>query len=971
MKHLLIIAAAFFAAGSAVAQKGNIKGVVADKSDPLPGVSVSVEGKAGTLTDLDGSFQLIAVDTGTQTLRLTYLGYATLEKTIHVQNNETVDLGSIDLAPSNSVINEILITGNYRQGGQAKAINMTKMSDKSVTVLSSESIGKSPVKGTAFVIRQAPGVSVKDDKVSLRGTPVDWTSSLLNGDRMPTADEKDASRVFNFEVFPSSLIDYIVVNRTVTPDLEGDNIGGVIDFMTKAPVTEKTLNFDLSTGYDAISRKPLASGSFALGNTSKNKKLSYILNGSYGADNYGKDAPSVAYGTNYNHSLARLQLDRVRGLRQTGGLNAAVDYQVNENFKLGANILGGYMSEDGRGDRMSYNWSDGSGARIRLQNSRAIYNHELYGGALNASWKLSDKFKVEARIASYYNQFSYGHTPQADEGGPNGDYTVEFVSPLLKYTDMIQTNFFGGAYDPNNSKDPNPYPYKMLDIDNPYHDGGDHYNNIQPKYENLNGSTSNLTASDYYLSSVFADLNTTWERDPIVGRFDISYKANNKLKFKAGFKYRDKNGSRNVSFFEYQINPMSPFMYLSDQQTTSYDPQNNYLSEWGTPYKGTFLPVLTNGQLNSFVKDNIGNLKAKPMDIDNNNFRQWIGSNYTYTEQTIAGYIMSEWKPSEKFSLTGGVRLEHTILDETSDTMVDDNNTKIGVNEKAVSIHKSYMAILPSLNALFTPGENSNIRASISRTFHRPNFEQTKPGSALFNRDQYMYIFGNSGLKPTYSLNFDLSFEHYWGTKGMFSLGAYYKDVTDHIFRTNQIDGSQSIDGFVVKGYENAANSYVTGFEALIDRKFDFLPGFWKGFGVSANVTLSYSRMNVPGRTKSQPLTEQTPLMYNAALFYEKGKVSTRMTLNYTGAYSTELNLFSDINTNTVVHDNTDYDVFMGAMYSLDYQFAYAVSRRVNVYGTVNNILNAPYRTYIGVSDRPLLTEYYRQRVYVGVKFHL
>lgn len=971
MKNLLIITAALFATGGVFAQKGNIKGIVADKSDPLPGVSVSIEGKAGTLTDIDGSFQLIAIDTGTQTIRLTYLGYATLEQTVNVKDNQTVDLGNIALIPSNNVINEVLVTGNYRQGGQAKAINMTKMSDKSVTVLSSESIGKSPVKGTAFVIRQSPGVSVKDDKVSLRGTPVDWTASLLNGDRLPTADEKDASRVFNFEVFPSSLIDYIVVNRTVTPDMEGDNIGGVIDFMTKAPATEKTFNFDVSTGYDVTTRKPLLSTSLAVGNMSKNKKLSYTLNGSYSADNYGKDAPSVAYGTNYNHSLARLQLDRDRGLRQTAGLNTAVDYQINEHFKLGANVMGGYMTEDERGDRMSYNWSDGSGARIRLQDKQGKFDHMLYGGALTASWKLSDKFKLDARVASYYNRFQYGHTPQADEGGPNGDYTIEFVSPLLQYTDMIKTNFFGEAYDPNNPKDPNPYPYKMLDIDNPYHNGGDHYDNIQPKYQNLDGSSTALTASDYYLSSVFADLNTTWERDPVVGRLDLSYKANNNLKFKAGFKYRDKNGARNVSFFEYQINGMAPFMYLSDQQTRSYDPNNNYLSEWGTPYKGTFMPVLTDAKLNSFVSDNIANLKPKAMDIDNNNFRQWVGSGYTYSEQTIAAYVMSEWKPSEKLSFTGGIRMEHTILDEASDTLVVDENTKIGLNKKAIEIHKAYMAILPSLNALFTPGANSNIRAAVSRTFHRPNFEQTKPGSALFNRDQYMYIFGNADLKPTYSLNFDLSYEHYWGTKGMFSLGAYYKNITDHIFRTNQIDGSQNIDGIVVKGYDNAANSFVTGFEALIDRKLDFLPGFWNGFGVSANVTLSYSRMHVPGRTNSQPLTEQTPLMYNAALFYEKGKVSTRVTLNYTGAYSTELNLFSDINTNAVVHDNTDYDVFMGAMYSLDYQFAYAVSKRFNIYGTVNNILNAPYRTYIGVSDRPLLTEYYRQKVYVGIKFHL
>ncbi len=971
MKRSLFAVAGILITTGLYGQSGNIKGIIRDKAETLPGVSVSITGRNGTLTELDGSFRLVDLDTGKQLVQISYMGYKSQEVPVTVLSNETVNLGTIQLESTEHLIDEVLISGGFRQGGQAKAVNMTKMANKSVTVLSSEGISKSPVKATAYVIRQAPGVVVKDNKVSLRGTPIDWTAALLNGDWMPTADEKDASRVFNFEVFPSSLIDYIVVNRTVTPDMEGDNIGGVINFLTKAPVTEKTLSLDVSTGYDALSRKPLYSGSFLWGNISKNKKFSYVINGSYSGENYGIDAPYIAYGTNYNHSLARLQLNRVRGLRQTFGLNAGADYQVTENIKIGGKFIMGRMIEDEYSNRTSYNWSDGSGARIRLQNSHGIFDHRLYGGELNAAWKVSDKFRIEAKVASYYNRFGFGNTPQAQNGTPNGNYTVEFISPLLQYNDMIKTNFFGGPFDPNNTKDPNAYPYKMLDIDNPYGTGGDHYNNIQPKYQQL-GNDNPLTPQDYYLSSVFADLNTTTERDPIVAKMDFHYTVSNNLKFQVGFKYRRKEGSRNVSFFEYRLNPVTaPKIYLSDQQTTAADPNNDYLREWGTPYKGALLPVLTKDQMNSFVGAHATDLVATPMDINNNMFNQWLGSAYHYKENMAAAYVMGEWKATPALTFTGGLRMEHTDLSETSDTTVVDDNAPLGVNAEARSFSRSYTVLLPSLNALFTPDQNSNIRAAVSRTFHRPNFEQTKPGYALFERDQFLFVFGNPNLKPTYSLNFDLSYEHYWGTKGMFSVGAYYKNVTDHIFRTNQIDEGNAVPGYTMKSYANARNSYVMGFEALIDRHFDFLPGLWKGFGVAANFTYSYSRMQVPGRTHSQPLTEQTPILYNLALFYEKGKVNTRVTLNYTGSFSTELNLFSDPNTYALVHDNTDYDVFMGSMYSLDYQFAYDVSKHFSAYLTVNNILDAPYRTYIGVPDRPFHTEYYRQKFYVGLKFHL
>lgn len=972
MKFGLTIALVMGGSVTLMAQKGNIKGIIRDQSDVLPGVTVTLEdNRGGTTTDIDGAFQLVGIDTGKHILKLSYIGYEPLELPVTVLEDQTVTMEGIRLKSNDHLISEVQVVGGYRQGGQAKAVNMTHISDKSITVMSSEVISKSPAKATAMVIRQTPGVAVRDNKVSLRGTPVAWTTSLLNGDWMPTADEKSPSRVFNFEVFPSSLIDYIVVNRTVTPDMEGDNIGGVIDFITKQPVRSKIFSIDIASGYDALSNKPLYSGSFLWGNTSKNNKFSYVVSGSYNGENYGIDAPYVAYGTNYNHSLARLQLDRVRGLRQTFGLTASAGYKVSGNFKLDVSVMEGRMIEDEYRNRTSYNWSDGSGARIRLQNSRGIYDHQLYGGALNATWQLSDKLKVEGHIASYYNRFQFGKTPQASNGGPNGNYTVEFVSPLLQFNDMTKTNFFGGPYDPNNPKDPNAYGYKLLDIDNPYGTGGDHYNNIQPIYQQL-GSNAPIQASDYYLSSVFADLNTTRERDPVVGKLDLTYTAGNKLKFRAGLKYRRKEGDRNVSFYEYRLNPVtSPKIFLSDQQTQAFDPGNNYLREWGSPYKGTFQPVLTKDQMNAFIPQQNANLVAIPMDINNNTFNQWLGSSYAYSENVMAGYLMSEWKPSASWSVTGGLRVEHTTLSQSSDTIVTDENAPLGINIKPVQIERSYTALLPSLNILFTPDPLSNIRAAISRTFHRPDFEQTKPGYALYERDQFQYIFGNPDLKPTYSLNFDLAYQHFWETKGMFSLGVYYKNVTDHIFRTNQIDESQAIPGYTMKGYANARNSFVMGAEALVDRKLDFLPGFWSGFGLSANVSVSYSRMQVPGRSKRQPLTDQTPFMYNAALFYEKGKVNTRLTLNYTGAFSTELNLFSDPNTHAPVHDNTDYDLFMGSLYSLDYQFMFALSPRFDVYFIANNILNAPSRTYIGVPDRPFQTEFYRQKLYAGIKFHL
>jgi outer membrane receptor protein involved in Fe transport len=176
------------------------------------------------------------------------------------------------------------------------------------------------------------------------------------------------------------------------------------------------------------------------------------------------------------------------------------------------------------------------------------------------------------------------------------------------------------------------------------------------------------------------------------------------------------------------------------------------------------------------------------------------------------------------------------------------------------------------------------------------------------------------------------------------------------------------------KTFLNADNSFVVGIEAMIDRKFDFLPGFLSGLGINANVTYSYSEMQVPNRPEKQAMTEQAPLLYNIALYYERKKITTRLGLNYRGAFTTDINMAADPDpaaNGAPLHTDTDYDLFMGSIYSLDFQFSYQLNKHFSTYLELSNLTDAPYRTYIGRPERPIRTEYYRQKGMLGVKFQL
>ncbi|MBP6732032.1 MAG: TonB-dependent receptor, partial [Chitinophagales bacterium] len=196
-----------------------------------------------------------------------------------------------------------------------------------------------------------------------------------------------------------------------------------------------------------------------------------------------------------------------------------------------------------------------------------------------------------------------------------------------------------------------------------------------------------------------------------------------------------------------------------------------------------------------------------------------------------------------------------------------------------------------------------------------------------------------------------------------------FKYITDHIFNTTQADFDPRT-GIVYKSPTNAGKSWVYGIEANIQRKFDFIPRWGSGFGVNANFTYSLSRMQVPGRPKGQAMAEQTPLLYNVSLFYEKYGVNARIALNYTGAYLKELNLAS-VKGIGLLHKDASFDTYQGENYSLDFQLSYSFKKHFTVFMEMNNLLDWPYFEYRGQKDRPLRVEYYRQRGQVGFKYEL
>ena len=93
------------------AQTGNINGSIADENGiAFPGASVSIDAvRKGDISNFDGTFTILSVLAGKQTLSVSYLGYEDIKKEILVKENETITV-QLELNSGSISLDDIVIT---------------------------------------------------------------------------------------------------------------------------------------------------------------------------------------------------------------------------------------------------------------------------------------------------------------------------------------------------------------------------------------------------------------------------------------------------------------------------------------------------------------------------------------------------------------------------------------------------------------------------------------------------------------------------------------------------------------------------------------------------------------------------------------------------------------------------------------------------------------------------------------------
>lgn len=233
----------------------SISGVVTDArtGERLTGVSVIAENQTGATTDENGLYRL-DLPVGEHTLRYSFIGYATLEQSVQIQNG-IVLMKNVQLNPQAADLDIVVVSGSL----YAKKLTEETVS---IEVIKKDLIENTNSTSLSDALKKAPGVYFMDEQANIRGgTGFTYGAGsrvmlVVDDQILLAADRGDAK--WNF--VPLENVDQIEIIKGASSVLYGSSaLNGVISVQTGWPSLQPESNITVYHGvYDDPSVAPAA-----------------------------------------------------------------------------------------------------------------------------------------------------------------------------------------------------------------------------------------------------------------------------------------------------------------------------------------------------------------------------------------------------------------------------------------------------------------------------------------------------------------------------------------------------------------------------------------------------------------------------------------------------------------------------------------------------------------------------------------
>lgn len=827
-------------------QTGKIAGTIMDGefNEPMAFANVLIKNTTkGTTSDFDGKYS-IDVEAGNYTIVFSYIGYQTIEiSDVVVKSNDEV---IVDVTLNTNSLETVVITTTVRKNTESAILDLQKKSITLLDGLSAQSIKSSGASNIASAVKNVPGVSIQGGKyVYVRGLGDRYTKSILNGVDIPGLDPD--RNTIQMDIFPTNILDNIIVVKSAAAEYPADFTGGVIDIVTKDFPTKA--NYTISTGFGY--NPDMHFNDNYLNYSGSNTDF---LGFDDGMRNIPVNRYQVIPGT-FDNSTVLSNMTNVfnkelMAKQANSGANFNFGFTAGNQFDVGDDKLGYQLSFSYKNKTQFYD-DRFDGTYMRDQNNSSV--NELVGtrtsegvegkntvllSSLAGIVYKRDNSKYKVNFLHIQNgESSAGLYDQQIAQAAGGSGFEPIKKDALLYTERSITNLlFEGnhSFDDANWKlnwKVSPTLSRVYDKDH----------RITPLQQSQNGN--------YFISPSAASRPIRIWRNlqeiSLVAKVDAVRKydfMDRPAKAKFGFNQTVKQRDFSIDDFQFEISGQNIVadgnadnLLLSENIWTPQTDQGSHLV-WGDLYE----PANT----------------------------------FDATQNISAGYLSNEFSVSEKLKAVVGLRAE---LFSAIYTGQNQAATEIFVDEKIID----KLDLFPSANFIYSLNDNSNLRVSYSRTTARPSFKEASK-SQIFDPITNRLFIGNIDLEPSYISNFDIRTEFFGENSEMFAISGFYKDFKDPIELTFYESAPDQLTP------RNLGNASVFGIEFEFRKSLGFLLDSLENlkFNINASYIESdltmfedeYNRRVNAARDgesieKSRELQGQSPYLINAGLNYSDSEI--------------------------------------------------------------------------------------------------
>ena len=785
----------------------------------VQGMSVDVK------TDAKGNASL-KLPEGEHTISIIHSSFSAQTLKLTVVANEVVNK-SYEMTPSSMELEEFVVLAPQVEGSVASVIAEERNSEGIANIVGAEQMARQGDSNAASALKRVAGITLIGGKdIYVRGLGDRYSATELNGMALPSPNP--IKRTVPLDLFPSSVIGSLEVQKTASSDITSSFGGGYVNVRTKKSTDEDYVKLKVGvnahdskgetaikgqngtsdwTGYDTAYRPfPdtfVTSSQPTVGTTAPDLTLN------------NQQVQAMLQGRDVNRQSASVPMGK------EVGMEVAKSFVFSDDHELNVLATYEYKTEAKLREYTSYDYLISGTGVVGDQDNEAtnnLYRQTIqHGGIINANYRLHN-FDLGYTLLYVLNTLDQTRDIQGTFGENNSDELQTYFEWQER---ELMVNQINGGFDYN------------LWLDNRFNFGAEY-----------------AFASEY----VPNDVQYNYIRNSTTDPYQFKRRESQLL-----YDNRETNDDLE-SFYAYNrtLVPM-----LSDED---YIEVGGMTEKKEREYRRVQLqirsllsnsdPLTTTGNMNDIINEGNGSnldpsLTSQPKD------------SYDSDLTRNAMYFKSMIKPTENLDVTFGVR--KVDYEQNVDQFYTDG-TQVASQQYTLAFKKT----LPSIAAKYALNDDHQFRLAYSETFVAPDIREFV-ASEFIHPVFLAKIAGNPDLVETDIYSYDARYEYYFNPTDVFSFAAFYKQM-DNPIEDARVDTTSTLPRY---SFKNATAADLTGFEISWNKHLGFISSWLDDLIFSGNYTYIQSDVTLSEEQQAkEPSSERqlqglSPTVINLAMTYE------------------------------------------------------------------------------------------------------